>query len=62
MGLRAVLAVRPVNTTIANTAHSKHSYKLRDIEITRANQVYSTDITYRSKGNSSHKAWSKLCA
>jgi len=46
MGLKAVLAVRPINTTIANTAHPKHSYKLKDIEITRANQVWSTDITY----------------
>ncbi|MCK4442300.1 MAG: IS3 family transposase, partial [Sulfurovaceae bacterium] len=46
MGLKAVLAIRPVNTTVANTAHPKHSYKLKDIEITRANQVWSTDITY----------------
>jgi len=46
MGLKAVLAVRPINTSIANTAHPKHSYKLKDIEITRANQVWSTDITY----------------
>jgi putative transposase len=46
MGLKAVLAVRPVNTSIANVAHPKHSYKLKDIEITRANQVWSTDITY----------------
>ncbi len=46
MGLRAVLAVKPVNTSIANTAHPKYSYKLKDIEIIRANQVWSTDITY----------------
>ncbi len=46
MGLKAVLAARPINTTIANAAHPKHSYKLRDIEISRANQVWSTDITY----------------
>lgn len=46
MGLKAVLAVRPINTSIANTAHPKHSYKLKDIEIIKANQVWSTDITY----------------
>jgi putative transposase len=46
MGLKAVLAVRPINTSIANTAHPKHSYKLIDIEIVRANQIWSTDITY----------------
>jgi len=46
MGLKAVLAVRPINTSIANTAHPKYSYKLKDIEIVRANQVWSTDITY----------------
>jgi putative transposase len=46
MGLKALLTVRPINTTIANTAHPKHSYKLRGVEITRANQVWSTDITY----------------
>lgn len=46
LGLKAVLAVRPPSTTIANVAHPKHSYKLRDIDILRANQVWSTDITY----------------
>jgi len=46
LGLRAILAVRPVSTTMADDQHPKHSYKLRDLEITRANQVWSTDITY----------------
>jgi putative transposase len=46
LGLRAILAVRPVHTTMADDQHPKHSYKLRNLEITRANQVWSTDITY----------------
>jgi len=44
--LRAVLAVRPPNTSWANKQHPKHSYKIRGIDIVRANQVWSTDITY----------------
>lgn len=62
LGLRAILAVRAPNTSWANKQHPKYSYKLKGIDIVRANQVWSTDITYRNKGNSSHKAWSKLCA
>ena len=46
LGLRAVLAVRPISTTMADKQHLKYDYKLRDIEIERANQVWSTDITY----------------
>ena len=47
LGLRAILAVRePTSLTQANIAHPKHSYKLRGLEIVRANQVWSTDITY----------------
>jgi putative transposase len=46
LGLRAVLAVRPISTTMADVQHPKHSYKLRGLEINRANQVWSTDITY----------------
>lgn len=46
LGLRAVLAVRPPNTTWANKQHPKHSYKIRGLDIVRANQVWSTDITY----------------
>jgi putative transposase len=46
MGLKAVLALRPVNTTMVNIAHPKYSYKLRGVDITKANQVWSTDITY----------------
>jgi len=39
LGLRAVLAVRPVSTTMADDQHPKHSYKLRDLDINKANQV-----------------------
>jgi len=47
LGLRAILAVREhVCLTQANIAHPKHSYKLRGLDIVRANQVWSTDITY----------------
>ncbi|MBL4730397.1 MAG: transposase family protein [Sulfurimonas sp.] len=46
MGLKAILAVKPVNTTQANKEHNKYSYKLRGVDITVANQVCSTDITY----------------
>ena len=46
LGLKAVLAVKQVNTTIAIKAHKKYSYKLRGLGIKHANQVWSTDITY----------------
>jgi putative transposase len=46
LGLRAILAVRPVSTTMADDRHPKHSYKLRGLDINRANQVWSADITY----------------
>jgi putative transposase len=46
LGLQAVLAVRVPNTSWADKQHPKHSYKLRGLDIVRANQVWSTDITY----------------
>ncbi|GFO73382.1 transposase, IS3 family [Bathymodiolus japonicus methanotrophic gill symbiont] len=46
MGLKAVLAVKQVNTTIPIKEHKKYTYKLRDLDISHANQVWSTDITY----------------
>jgi len=47
LGLRAILAVRePLCLTQPNIAHPKYSYKLRGLNIVRANQVWSTDITY----------------
>lgn len=46
LGLKAILAVRPIHTTVADDKHPKYSYKLRGLDINRANQVWSTDITY----------------
>jgi putative transposase len=47
LGLRAILAVKPVSTSMTDEQHPKYSYKLKDIDINRANQVWSTDnITY----------------
>jgi len=45
-GLRAILAVKYLSTTLPNKEHKKYPYLLRKIEITKANQVWSTDITY----------------
>ena len=44
LGLKAVLAVRPPNTSWADKQHPKYSYKIRGLDIIRANQIWSTDI------------------
>lgn len=46
LGFKAVLAVKQVMTTVPAKAHKKYGYKLRGLNIIRANQVWSTDITY----------------
>ena len=47
LGFRAIIAVRdPMSLILANIQHPKNSYKLRGVDINRANQVWSTDITY----------------
>jgi len=46
LGLKAVLAVKQVNTTVPIKAHKKYNYKLRGLDISQASQVWSTDITY----------------
>ena len=46
LGLKTIYPTRAIQTTIANAAHHKYPYLLRDLEINRANQVWSTDITY----------------
>lgn len=46
MGLKPILAIKPINLTQPNKQHKKYSYKLRGLDIVRANQVWSTDITY----------------
>lgn len=44
MGLQAIY--RALNTSKPNKAHKKYPYLLRGVRICRANQVWSTDITY----------------
>jgi putative transposase len=46
MGLEAFYPKRKRNTSLANKAHKVYPYLLRDLKITRANQVWATDITY----------------
>lgn len=46
LGLKAVLAVKQVTMTVPNKQHKKYSYKLRGLDISNVNQVWSTDITY----------------
>ena len=46
LGLKAVLAVKQVNTTIPIKEHKKYAYKLRGLNVSHANHVWSTDITY----------------
>ena len=46
LGLKAIIAVKQINTTQSNSEHKKYSYKIRGLDICRANQVWSTDITY----------------
>jgi putative transposase len=44
MGLEAIYP-RP-RTTVASASHKKYPYLLRELEISRPNQVWSADITY----------------
>ena len=44
MGLQAVYQVP--RTSVAHPAHEKYPYLLRNVEITRPNQVWCADITY----------------
>ena len=46
LGIKAILAVKPASTTVADETHPKYSYKLKDIEVDKPNKVWSTDITY----------------
>jgi len=46
LGIKAILAVKPISTTISDEAHLKYPYKLKDVEINKPNKVWSTDITY----------------
>ena len=46
LGIKAILAVKPISTTISDEAHPKYPYKLKDVQIDKPNKVWSTDITY----------------
>lgn len=46
LGLKAIYPTKKINTTIANLEHKKYPYLLRELDINRPNQVWSTDITY----------------
>ena len=46
LGIKAILAVKPISTTIADETHPKYPYKLKDVKINKPNKVWSTDITY----------------
>jgi len=47
MGIMGINAIYPKkNLSISNKTHKKYPYLLRNMEITRPNQVWSTDITY----------------
>lgn len=46
LGLKTIYPTKKILTTLAHPAHKKYPYLLRGMEINRANQVWSTDITY----------------
>ena len=47
LGLKAIYPKKKVcTTTISNPEHNKYPYLLKELEINRSNQVWSTDITY----------------
>jgi len=46
LGIKAILAVKPVSTTVSDDYHPKYPYLLKGIDINQPNHVWSTDITY----------------
>ncbi|SFV90898.1 Mobile element protein [hydrothermal vent metagenome] len=46
LGIKAIVAIKPLNTTVADDRHPKYPYLLNGIDIDRPNRVWSTDITY----------------
>ena len=47
MGIMGIFAIYPKkNLSFSNNEHKKYSYLLRNLEVTKPNQVWSTDITY----------------
>jgi len=58
MGLEAVY--RKLNTSLPNKEHTIYPYLLKDLMITRATQVWATDITARAAPQSSHRGGGPL--
>ena len=50
LGLKTIYPTKAIRTTFANPEHQKYPYLLRELEINRANQVWSNDITYGVPG------------
>jgi len=46
MGLKAIVAVKPISTTISDDKHPKYPYLLKGVNIDKPNKVWSADITY----------------
>ena len=46
MGLQAIYPVKRLNLSAGDKQHKKYPYLLKNLEIVRVNQVWSTDITY----------------
>ena len=46
LGLKVIYPTKKIKTTLANLEHKKYPYLLRNMDINRPNQVWSTDITY----------------
>jgi putative transposase len=46
LGIKAILAVKPISTTVSDDTHPKYQYRLKDIQINKPNKVWSADITY----------------
>ena len=46
MGLQAIYPVKRLTLSQGNKQHEKYPYLLKNMEIVRVNQVWSTDITY----------------
>jgi putative transposase len=50
LGLKVIYPTKKIKTTLANLEHKKYPYLLRNMDIDRPNQVWSTDITYGVPG------------
>jgi len=46
LGIKAIVAVKPLSTTISDDKHKKYPYRLKETIIDRPNKVWSADITY----------------